>query len=140
GSWLYGVAYRTAMKARQKTSRRQNAEQHALEAGPTESRRQEPPWADEACRELQRVLDEEVEHLGEKYRAPFVLCCLEGMSRAEAAKELAWNEGTLSCRLAAARKQLQRRLARRGITLSAVLTAYTLATSSAAVAAPPVLM
>src|SRR4051812_33548367 len=109
GSWLHGVAYRTATKVRRAAARRRARERHAGAAAP------EPPPPDQAAaRELQRLLDEEVARLAEKYRAPFVLCCLEGLTRAEAAQELGLNEGTVSSRLAQARAVLQKRLAQRG--------------------------
>jgi RNA polymerase sigma factor (sigma-70 family) len=131
GSWLYGVAYRVSNRAKQNAARRQEREKNR-----PESRSESSPPGEAACRELQRILDDEVQRLQEKYRVPFVLCCLEGMSKAEAAKELGWKEGTVSGRLARARKLLQTRLARRGITLSAALTALALASESASAAVP----
>jgi RNA polymerase sigma factor (sigma-70 family) len=120
-SWLHGVAYRVAQTVRRNAIMRRNHERQR-EPMPTAN-----PTCDLAWRELQAILDEEIQSLPAKYRSPFILCCLEGLSKSEAAAELGWKAGTVSSRLAEARKRMQQRLARRGVALTAVLGALALA-------------
>jgi RNA polymerase sigma factor (sigma-70 family) len=114
-SWLHGVAHRVSLRARRDAARRRSRDR---ETQPTRAKSGigEADW-----REVQAALDEEIRALPEKYRAPFVLCILEGKSRAEAAGELGLKEGTVWSRLSQARKLLQERLGHRGIALSAIL-------------------
>jgi RNA polymerase sigma factor (sigma-70 family) len=132
GSWLYHVAQRIAVKVGMDRSKRQARERQAVVMTRNE------PGSHAAWRELQEVLNAELQHLPEKYRAPFVLCCLEGKSKPEAAVLLGWKEGTVSGRLAQARKLLQQRLTRRGMMLSAALCAAAIARE--AVSAPAALV
>ena len=74
--------------------------------------------------DLTAILDEEIARLPQYQRGPVVLCELEGQPRQEAAAKLGISEGTLSSRLARARRALADRLRRRGVARSAaVLTA-----------------
>jgi RNA polymerase sigma factor (sigma-70 family) len=112
GNFLYGVACHAARKARAAAARR-----HAKERQLARADRQEP--GDEVeRRELRRLLDGELRRLPAVYRAAVVLCDLGGQTRAEAARQLGWPEGTVAGRLARARALLARRLAQRGLALS----------------------
>jgi RNA polymerase sigma-70 factor (ECF subfamily) len=130
GSWLYGVAYRTALKAKVHAAIRRRHEQQAGDMPRAVS------VADQSWQDLCPVLDAEVNRLPEKYRAPIVLCYLEGKSKEEAARELGWPTGTVSGRLARARDLLRSRLARRGVALSAGLLVLVLSQNAATAAVP----
>jgi RNA polymerase sigma factor (sigma-70 family) len=127
GSWLYGVAHKTALKARAMNRHRHAKEQRA--AVPAR-----PP--DEGLVERLALLDEALSRLPAKYRAPVVLCYLEEKSLQEAARQLGCPQGTVASRLARAREMLAQRLARYGLPLgSAALTAAL--TQAAQAAVPP---
>src|SRR5205823_13674088 len=79
---------------------------------------------------------EEVAALPEHLRAAVVLCEFDGVGRAAAAGRLGIPEGTLSSRLAKARKVLAERLRRRGVALPAAGLSVVLARSASA-AVPP---
>jgi RNA polymerase sigma factor (sigma-70 family) len=128
GGWLYGVARRTALQARRSAARRRQREAGAMPR---------PQTAEDPHAELREALDEELERLPDKYRAPVLLCDLQGWTRKEAARQLGWREGTVASRLARGRALLARRLTRRGMAMSGGAVALALAeTASAAVPAP----
>ncbi len=117
GPWLYGVAYRTAIRARSKVVRYHLEETNDLEAAAAD------PGGGAFAWEIRPMLHEELNRLPEKYRSPIVLCHLEGKSHEEAARMLDWPVGTLSGRLSRGRQLLKDRLQRRGLTASAGMLA-----------------
>ena len=120
GSWLHGVAYRVAQRARSTSVRRRDSEQRvgAMKAIALErDGDQAESWPE---------LHEEVARLPKRYREPIVLCYLEGLSTEEAALRLGCPQGTLFSRLSRARERLRARLVRRGLALSAAWLSATL--------------
>jgi RNA polymerase sigma factor (sigma-70 family) len=128
-SWLYGVAFRLALKVKAGAARRRAHEREAMVMN------QGKPAAECTWDDLRPVLDEELGQLPEKFRAPLILCYLEGKSHVEAAELLGWPIGSMSKRLARGRDLLRRRLVRRGLTFSGV-TLGTLLLDNARAAVP----
>ena len=108
GSWIFGVALRISSNARLAAIRRRRHERQWTAAATT--RRTEEDRDDFAS-----AVWEEVDRLAEKYRAPVVLCYLEGLTHEAAARHLGWPVGTVEGRLARARGLLRSRLTRRGL-------------------------
>jgi RNA polymerase sigma factor (sigma-70 family) len=137
GAWLYRVAHRIAVKLHRQGKRRDEHERQGLDlsALPSEG----PPQDPLAEGERRRLLHAEVERLPDKYRAPVVLCYLEGRTNEEAAAQLGWTKGTVSGRLARARDLLRRRLERSGLPVAGGL-AVTLLAGEATAAVPDALI
>jgi RNA polymerase sigma factor (sigma-70 family) len=133
-SWLHGVAARVAANLKRERVRRGRREQESQGATVAD------PAAEVSWREVQAVLDEELERLPERFRAPLILCYLDGRTRDEAAGQLGLSVACLHGRLERGRKALCERLARRGVTLSAALVAAGLGESAQAGLSPTVIL
>jgi RNA polymerase sigma factor (sigma-70 family) len=133
-NWLYGVACRTAKQARGRTVRRRAREERVGMSPHIK------PSDGDLGNELRKILDEELARLPARYRAPIVLCELEGLSRQEAARRLGVPEGTISSRLARAKMQLRDRLARRGLGLPMVVLSAALVREVGAATLPDALI
>ncbi|MHB1561701.1 MAG: RNA polymerase sigma factor [Isosphaeraceae bacterium] len=112
-NWLYGVAVRSAFEVRKSAARRRARE----ELRPEMIRHAQAPTDD--AEEIRLGIDEELCRLPDSFRAPVVLCDLEGKTHREAAAILGLPVGTVSSRLVRARDRLRVRLARRGLDPSA---------------------
>ena len=97
-SFLHGIAYHLARDARRSAERRRKYE------GKSPSRSPVDPADELSWREVQTLLDEEIARLPEIYQSAFVLCCLEDLSRAEAARRCGRRSGRSSCRPSSERR------------------------------------
>lgn len=88
GNWLYGVAQNTARKAQAMNTRRQAREREA-------GARPKPEADADDWQQQQALLDQELQALPDKYRAPIVMCDLEGKSIKDAARHLGCPPGTV---------------------------------------------
>jgi RNA polymerase sigma factor (sigma-70 family) len=137
GRWLHGVAVRAARKARSielreaRRARRVDPEDLAEAVGDDR-----PLDLRLIRRETDELLHQELGRLPEKYRAPVVLCHLEGLTHEEAARRLRWPVGTVGVRLMRARELLRHRLVRRGVAPAATVPAALWAESATAAAVP----
>jgi RNA polymerase sigma factor (sigma-70 family) len=113
GPWLHQVALRTASHARRNAARRRRHEALAAAARPETHTVKNDDMA--------TLLHQEIERLPERFRAPVVLCDLEGCSLQQAARHLGWPLGTVKSRQARARERLRDRLRRLGLTPNAAL-------------------
>ena len=115
GKWLCGVAYKTAARGRRKAARRREFERKWEDVSANDDAGTDP------THDVRAVVREELDRLPEKYRAPLVLCYLEGLTHEEAARHLGWASGTVKIRLVRGRKLLRERLDRRKVSLGAGL-------------------
>ena len=132
-SWLHGVAYRTALKARSQSLARQKHEARVPVRQASEP--DDPSW-----REVRQVLHEELNELSERYRVPLVLCYLEGKTQEQAVDELGLAKSTLRERLERGRNLLRARLIRRGLGPAALLVAAAWPATNASASVPLGLM
>jgi HlyD family secretion protein len=132
GPWLHQVACRTASALRTTVIRRRKHEHRFMEQDAARSVDAATPRDPD----LDAAVHEEVNRLPEKYRAPVVLCDLEGRTHQEAARCLGWPIGTVKSRQSIGRRLIRDRLVRRGLGL-AVAGAVAESLRQAAVAAMP---
>jgi RNA polymerase sigma factor (sigma-70 family) len=129
-SWLYGVAYRLAMKVRKRRAHRRRHEQPAesfLDQVAEKETMLTNPESRTSLSELGLIVDNEMQRLPADCRDAVVTCLMQGLGHAEAAKQLGWPLGTLKTRLQRGRELLRERLERRGVGLSAVALSVVLA-------------
>jgi RNA polymerase sigma factor (sigma-70 family) len=130
-SWLYRVAVRVALRRLRQTQNR------ALLPLPADLAVASSPADEVAWREAAEVIDTELQNLPENYRAPLLLCCIEGRSYEEAAEMLGCPVGTVGIRLLRARERLRKRLVQRGLMLGASFVAARVIWPQAQASVPP---
>jgi RNA polymerase sigma factor (sigma-70 family) len=111
GPWLHEVAVRVCLSARRARARRDRLQTVAASRAAFGRAAQPGPHADVERREAAERVHAEIERLPPRLRSCVVLCDLEGMTYAQAARTLGVPLGTVQSRLARARTSLRKRLA-----------------------------
>jgi RNA polymerase sigma factor (sigma-70 family) len=112
GPWLHGVAIRVARQARVTAARRRVHERRAAEQAITTT---SGSFLSAEQEEVAQQLHEELSRLPGRYRAPLILCYLEGLTHEQAAAQLRCPVGTVRSRLARGRERFRTQLIRRGL-------------------------
>ncbi len=107
-SWLFGVALKVAARARVRAARRRAIEQRGAEM-------RAHAVGSEISPETRSEVHAELDRLPERFRAPIVLCHLEGLTNEQAAGQLGLPLRTVQRRLEQGRERLKARLVRRGV-------------------------
>jgi RNA polymerase sigma factor (sigma-70 family) len=134
GGWLHR---RVSLKLKSDLTRRRCLESHAAKeqhdqcGGPEQS---------VGIHELGQILDQEISRLPSSFREVILLTQSEGLSRSEAATRLGISVAAVKDRLERGRELLQKRLLKRGLSLSAVALAAWLVPNSISVANVSVLV
>ncbi|HKB02863.1 MAG TPA: sigma-70 family RNA polymerase sigma factor, partial [Gemmataceae bacterium] len=115
GAWLHRVAVRCTTAFRRPA-------RDAMSAPPPDAPALgADPAAAAASRDLERLIDAEIDALPEPFREAFILCEVEDQTAAAAAAALGCPVGTVESRLTRARARLRERLAKRGVTAGALV-------------------
>ena len=115
-SWLYGVAYRIAIRAAKQRARTPIAtleDEAMVDASPLERLTKQSE---------ESAALEELHNLPKNMRMPMVMRYIGGKSNSQIADELKLSESAVEGRLKRGRNQLRMRLARLGVSLGAVTT------------------
>jgi RNA polymerase sigma factor (sigma-70 family) len=146
GPWLQKVAHRLALDVKKAKTRRKKREDKLADAARHNGNghsghngngngngngffggRSFPNPADHpGTDELKSIMMEELNKLPAKYRMPLVLHYFGGLSREEMAEELSCNPSTLGVRVHRGKNMLGKRLAKRGMAISAIALAVVL--------------
>lgn len=108
-AWLHGVARKVAARCRASRRRRESLDFRLPQRAAGRD-----PLDDLTVAELMRALDEEVARLPLVYRAPLLMCFWQGLTQAQAARQLGCTAGSIKARIERGRRRLADRLARRG--------------------------
>jgi RNA polymerase sigma factor (sigma-70 family) len=115
--WLFRVARRVSMRSARRLRKQCAATDIDLDQLPA------PAQIEEANTHLELILQEELVRLPERYQLPILLCFFEGHTYTEAAQRLGCPVGTIAGRVSRAKRLLEPRLARRGVSLAGLVCA-----------------